>query len=206
LSITLNPFVFATVAPVDRWLERRPRLRAALTRRQVARPSAPDTIGSMSDHAIIVGYGRVGSVIGAALGAQGIPYVVIERNTRVFDRHLVPAGIPAVAGDAAAAGVLASAGLARARLLIIASPDAFYARHVLELALAARPQIRAIVRTHHAQERERLLREGAAHAVMGEHELAFAMSRYSLQEWGVDSESTNAAAAQLRASTNGAAR
>ncbi len=92
LSITLNPFVFATVAPVERWLERHPRLLAAITRRQPVRTAAPDVLASLRDHAIVVGYGRVGSLIGRALGEQGIPFVVIERNTRVFDRHLAPGG------------------------------------------------------------------------------------------------------------------
>jgi hypothetical protein len=37
---------------------------------------------------------------------------------------------------------------------------------------------------------------------MGEHELAIAMSHYSLQEWGVDSDATHAATARLRAATD----
>jgi CPA2 family monovalent cation:H+ antiporter-2 len=64
----------------------------------------------------------------------------------------------------------------------VATPDSFYARRVLELAQIARPGIRAVVRTHHAGERDHLLAQGATHAVMGEHELALAMTRYSLQE------------------------
>ncbi len=90
-------------------------------------------------------------------------------------------------------------------MIVVASPDSFYVRRVLELALAARPGIRAIVRTHHAQERDRLIEAGAAQAVMGEHELAFAMSRYSLQEWGVESDDAHAATARLRTSAGGKA-
>ncbi|MET0293251.1 MAG: YbaL family putative K(+) efflux transporter [Steroidobacteraceae bacterium] len=205
LSITLNPFVFATIAPVERWLERSPRLLRAITRNKEVHVSGPDVLAELSNHAIIVGYGRVGSVIGKALAEQNIPFAVIERNGRVYQRHLSVAGIPAVAGDAAAEGVLASAGIERARLIVVASPDGFYARRVLELAMAANPTVRAVVRTHHVDERDRLLASGATHAVMGEHELAIAMSRYTLQEWGVDAEATREATARLRLSTNGRA-
>jgi len=203
MSITLNPFVFATIAPVERWLDRHPRLHRAITRRQPVRTAEAREIATMQDHVVVVGYGRVGSLIGRALTEQRIPFVVIERNSRVFDRHLFPAGIPAVAGDAAAEGVLASAGIERARMIVVASPDSFYVRRVLELALAARPGIRAIVRTHHAQERDRLLAAGATQAVMGEHELAIAMSRYSLQEWGVEPDLAHAATARLRTALGG---
>jgi CPA2 family monovalent cation:H+ antiporter-2 len=110
-----------------------------------------------------------------------------------------------VAADAAAEGVLASAGIAYARLIVVASPDGYYVRRVLELALEARPGIRAVVRTHHTDERDRLLAQGAAHAVMGEHELAIAMSRYTLEEWGIDPETTHEATARLRLSTDGKA-
>jgi CPA2 family monovalent cation:H+ antiporter-2 len=205
LSITLNPFVFATIAPVARWLEARPRLLRAITRRHVVASSEAPTLSRLRDHAIVVGYGRVGSVIGAALAGQGIPFAVVERNPRVYERHLAAAGIPAVAGDAATPGVLTSVGIAHARMIVIASPDGYYVRRVLELALAARPGIRAIARTHHAEERDRLLTQGAAHVVLGEHELAIAMSRYSLQEWGIDAATMHEATTQLRLSTGGRA-
>ena len=38
------------------------------------------------DHAVIVGYGRVGSVVGKGLKSQGLPIVVIDQ-----DRHRVEA-------------------------------------------------------------------------------------------------------------------
>jgi CPA2 family monovalent cation:H+ antiporter-2 len=205
LSITLNPFVFATIAPVARWIEARPRVLRALTRRQVVEVCEPYALTQLRDHAIIVGYGRVGSVIGTALKQQGIPFAVIERSQRVYERHLAAAGIPAVAADAAAEGVLASAGIAHAKLIVVASPDGYYVRRVLELALEARPGIRAVVRTHHTDERDRLIAQGAAHAVMGEHELAIAMSRYTLEEWGIDPEATHEATTRLRLSTDGKA-
>ncbi|RYG87547.1 sodium:proton antiporter, partial [bacterium] len=135
-----------------------------------------------ADHAILVGYGRVGSVIGESLQAAGVAHAVIERSPRVAEKFLLPRGVPSVVGDASVPGILGEAGIAHARLLVIASPDSYYVRRVLELAREARPDIRAVVRTHHSTEVDRLLAMGATHAVMGEHELALAMTRYSLQE------------------------
>ena len=72
ISITLNPFVFATITPVTRWVRARPGL-AALVERGAARlATLPDNPRSnpLRDHAVIVGYGRVGGVIGATLASE----------------------------------------------------------------------------------------------------------------------------------------
>ena len=53
--------------------------------------------------AIIVGYGRVGSVVGKGLHEQDLPVVVIEQDRRRVE-ELRAQGIPAVYGDATTSG------------------------------------------------------------------------------------------------------
>ena len=55
---------------------------------------------------MIVGYGRVGSVVGHALEAQGLRFVVIETHQRIVDQTCASADIVAIHGDATADGVL----------------------------------------------------------------------------------------------------
>jgi CPA2 family monovalent cation:H+ antiporter-2 len=61
LSIALNPLTFAGVDPLNRWLEAHPRLLRLLERRgaEQHRTAVASTRG-LHDHAILVGYGRVG--------------------------------------------------------------------------------------------------------------------------------------------------
>ena len=91
---------------------------------------------------------------------QGLPIAVIERD------HLMLAsaqlqGVPTIEGDAAAPGVLNSAGLDRARLLVVATPDSFQARRIVEVARARNPTIDVVVRTHKESEFEKLEKLGA---------------------------------------------
>ena len=58
---------------------------------------------------MIVGYGRVGSVVGKGLLEQGLPIVVIEQDRRRVE-ELRAHGISVVYGDATTAGVLEAAG------------------------------------------------------------------------------------------------
>ncbi|HKT72379.1 MAG TPA: YbaL family putative K(+) efflux transporter [Steroidobacteraceae bacterium] len=189
LSITLNSFVFASVAPVQRWIRARPRLLARLER-----GSAPLAVLAMQDearaaardHAVLVGYGRVGGAIGQALAERGLPFVVIEK-----DRQLVEAlrsqGAQAVYGDASVAAVLEAAGIDRARLLVIASPDGYEARRILDLARKTHPLIDTVVRTHSDGELRHFEREGVGAVLMAERELARGMVHYTLKSLGAPS-------------------
>ncbi|MFC4310051.1 YbaL family putative K(+) efflux transporter [Steroidobacter flavus] len=189
LSITLNPFAFATIAPIARWVNERPKLLAFLTRKDGKLASLPpdQQVSRLRDHAVIVGYGRVGSVVGYGLQAQGLEYVVIEMSRRVVDQ-LREDKITAVYGDATAHGVLDLAQIEHARLLVIASPDGFHARRILELARAKNPKIAVVVRTHSSSELKYLIRQGVDRAVMGELELALEMTDYALRSLGVSEE------------------
>ena len=137
LSITLNPFAFATIQPIARWVNERPGLLAFLTRKDGKLATLPPggKVSHLRNHAVIVGYGRVGSVVGHGLTAQGLEYVVVEMSRRVVDQ-LRDDKITAIYGDATAHGVLELAQIQHARLLVIASPDGFHARRILELARA----------------------------------------------------------------------
>jgi CPA2 family monovalent cation:H+ antiporter-2 len=185
LSITLNPFVFATITPVTRWVRARPALSAWVERGASRLATLPEHSRSsaLRDHAIIVGFGRVGSTIGKVLADAGIPYGVIERDLRLVET-LRAGGVRAIYGDAAAAGVMERVGIERAKLLIIASPDSYAARRVLELARKANPRIDTVVRTHEHHDLEHFARQNVGHVMMAERELALAMADYALLSLG----------------------
>lgn len=201
LSITLNPLAFSTVEPLTRWLERQPRFFAGSQRIRPL-PAGADA-AHLRNHAVIVGYGRVGSVVGQALAAQGLDFVVVETNQRLVEQ-LRTQNITAIHGNAAAAGVLEAAQVEHARLLIIATPDGFHARRILELARASNAGISVIVRTHSVSELAYLIRQGVDRAVMGELELALEMTDYALRSLGVPEERCKLVVQWLR--TEGIAR
>ena len=133
---------------------------------------------------MIVGFGRVGEAIGLALDAWDLPYVVIEREHRRV-RELRGRGIHVVHGDATAPGVLASAEIGRARLLIAAIAHGLEARRVLEMARQANPSIDTVVRTHSEAELADLETAGVGLAVFAERELALGMMVYALRSMGL---------------------
>jgi CPA2 family monovalent cation:H+ antiporter-2 len=199
LSITLNPFAFSTVEPLTRWFNDRPHLLRFMTRgrKRIDPLPAGAQTAHLRQHAVIVGYGRVGSVVGKALTAQGLEFVVVEMNHRLVEQ-LRSQDISAVYGNATAHGVLEAARIDQARLLVIASPDGFHARRILQLARAKNRDIAVIVRTHSASELAYLIRQGVDRAVMGELELALEMTDYALRSLGVSEERSKMVTQWLR--------
>ncbi len=134
----------------------------------------------LTGHVLLVGYGRVGQRIGEALIQRGVPIVVAEHNREVVEA-LRRRGIAAVSGDASEPAVLIQAHVARAQMLVIAVPDTFRARKMMEIARTLRPGIEIVARAHSDEEAALLREEQAGPVFMGEHELALGMTRHILE-------------------------
>ncbi len=143
-AILLTPVSQRVAARAARWLEAAPRYRSWEEHRAAPPLPAPER---MSQHAVVIGHGRVGRVVCAALRHHGLPHVVVEAE-RALAEHLRAEGTPVVWGDATRPEVLAAACPATARLLILCVPDAVAERDVLALARAANPQIAVAARAH----------------------------------------------------------
>jgi CPA2 family monovalent cation:H+ antiporter-2 len=199
ISITLNPAIFAAVEPIDRWLRGHPWLLDVLERPPGTLVELPPGIdeAALRDHVVLIGYGRVGGTIGEALARHGIPHVVVEREHVVVER-LRKRGVPAVYGDAARPAILEHVHLETARMLIIAAPDPYHARRIIEVARKANPGIDTVVRTHSDAERAYLERLGVGRVVMGERELAFGIAHYALLRFGRSDDEADATIDAIR--------
>ncbi|AZO80294.1 MULTISPECIES: YbaL family putative K(+) efflux transporter [unclassified Bosea (in: a-proteobacteria)] len=129
---------------------------------------------ALTDHIVVVGYGRVGSLLGAGLAAMGEKLLVIEDQ----DDGVAAArrdGAEVLVGNAADPEVLAAAGLAQAKRLFVAIPGSFEAGQVCEQARKQNPGLPIIARAHSVAEVEHLRECGASRTIMGEAEIARAM-------------------------------
>ena len=179
LSIIINPLIFAGIERLKPWLDSRAAAMAEATSAVAANPTAEpsETLGglpaktSLRDHTILVGYGRVGSLVGKALEQADLPFLVIEDADKPL-AVLRSEGIETISGNGANADVFAAANVAAARRLIVAIPNAFEAGQVIQRAKAANPAVAVIARAHSDAEVEHLTGLGADTVIMGEREIA----------------------------------
>ena len=183
ISISINHLVFQALEPLQAWIRARSKLAQALERSEDPLAELPSSVESehLAGHLVLVGYGRVGRRIGEALAGQGMRVVVAEQNRELVEA-LRSSGIHAVAGDASDPAVLIQAHIARARMLVIASPDTLRALRMIETARALNPRIETLVRTHSEEEAALLRKEDVGAVFLGEHELARSMTRHVLEK------------------------
>ncbi|OCC03454.1 sodium:proton antiporter [Labrys sp. WJW] len=130
----------------------------------------------LSQHAILVGHGRVGSRVAKALHEAGIPLVAIEESQNEVEK-LKAAGIEVYSGPAGDYETLELQNLAGAKWLVVAIPDAFEAGHLVEQARKLNPSIRILARAHSEEAVDYLKGLGADVILMGEEEIARGMIR-----------------------------
>ena len=174
ISILVNPLLFAVL---DIYAARREKAlaeAAADAQEEEAPMREPIRPTSLKHHVVLVGHGRVGSFISAALSERSVPLFVIEDDEEGVAalRH---EGIEALEGKAADPAVIQAANLPEARCLLVAIPDAFEGGQVVQQAHAINPRLPIIARAHSEEEIDYLRRHGATLVVMGEHEIAKAM-------------------------------
>ena len=169
LSIMLNPLVFAGVD----WLIARLERRKAPSPSRVA-PAKAIPVTQLKDHTILVGYGRVGNIIGNDLKQKELPFLVIEVSEGAVSK-LKESGIEALAGNAAQPEILKAAGLPESRNVVVAIPEAFEAGQIVQKARASNADVRIIARAHSDAEVEHLKGLGADMVIMGEREIARGM-------------------------------
>lgn len=183
ISIALNPLVFQAIEPAQAWIRRRSRFARKLERPADPLAELPTSVSSdyLTGHVLLVGYGRVGRRIAAALRARGLRLVVADENRERVEQ-LRAQGLHAVAGDASEPAVLIQAHVARARLLVIAVPDTFHVRRMIETARALNPAIQVILRSHSEEEAALLQQDSAVDVLLGEETLAAAMVGHVLEK------------------------
>ncbi len=167
ISIMLNPLIFNAL---NKLLARRDA--AGKAAEPVAAPQVP---AGIAGHALVVGYGRVGSELAKLLVKRGIDLVVVEEDPdRVAQAR--KDGLLAVRGNANSPAVLDDAHAHQAALAIVAVPQALEAAEVVTHLKKLSPTITVLARAHSEQGVALMLERGADAAVLAERELAYSLT------------------------------
>lgn len=152
LSIALNPILLYAVRVCYEFVDSKPRLSALFNLRD-------DDLGhlrtgekrSLKDLVILVGVGRVGSIIAKDIQMGNVDLVIVDQNREKIE-NLRLAGNHAICGNAAQKEVLNEAAIEKALAILVTVPDPFEARSIVEMARTLKPEIRVIVKAQNDAE------------------------------------------------------
>ncbi|MEX2049925.1 MAG: cation:proton antiporter, partial [Steroidobacteraceae bacterium] len=171
ISIIINPFAFGLTRRIEPLIELRVRKFRGGGGAAAPPGSSP---ADLRGHSVLVGYGRVGSLVASALQRMGARFVVVESDA---DRvgELRERGYTLIEGNAASREIIRAAGLETAERLVIAIPNAFEAGRIAKHARSVNPGIVIVARAHSDAEIRHLEELGANTVIMGERQIAIEM-------------------------------
>jgi CPA2 family monovalent cation:H+ antiporter-2 len=186
ISIMLNPLIYRSSGPLERFLEQHPRLWRLMNRKAAAEQESQVDPGHAPDaayHSVIVGYGPIGQLVYRILQQRGIASTVIEMN---IDTHkkLRGEGRSAVYGDANRRDVLEQAGVGRATSLILSASGMAGAVEAVRAAREINPDILVVARADYVHQTKLLRNAGASEVFSGEGEVAMAIADSILRKLG----------------------
>jgi monovalent cation:H+ antiporter-2, CPA2 family len=144
----------------------------------------PQQDGPAQSKAIIIGYGRVGQLVGEMLQAHELAFLAIDRDAARV-RNLRQAGIEIYWGNASRADFLARCGLASASALIITVDSPQQSEEIVAAARSLRNDLTIVARARDAQHATLLYRLGVTDAVPETIEASLQLSEAVLVDMGV---------------------
>ncbi|MGH8197051.1 MAG: YbaL family putative K(+) efflux transporter [Steroidobacteraceae bacterium] len=171
ISIIVNPFAFALTRRIEPLIESR--VRKFRGGGGAAAPPGGFS-ADLRGHSVLVGYGRVGSLVASALQRMGARFVVVESDANRVG-ELRERGYMLIEGNAASTEIIRAARLETAERLVIAIPNAFEAGRIAKHARSVNPGIVIVARAHSDAEIHHLEELGANTVIMGERQIAIEM-------------------------------
>jgi CPA2 family monovalent cation:H+ antiporter-2 len=172
------------------------RLNAVLEGHVAIIPAQEGRTRRIGRKAVVAGYGNVGKTVVDALRGR-FEVVVIDEDARVL-RGLEGENIRVLNGDASNPAIIDEMGLDDCRVLVVAIPDPFAARRLVERARMMYPDLDVISRAVSEEEASKLRVAGAFDAIVPEREVALELVRHSLHRFGVDQRQALAVVQRMR--------
>ncbi|GJL93315.1 monovalent cation:proton antiporter-2 (CPA2) family protein [Hyphococcus sp.] len=137
------------------------------------------------DHAIIVGFGRVGQIVSQVLRNSGVDIIAIDRNPGHI-RNAERFGFTVYFGDGARLDILESAGAADAKAIILCMDDTQAVNHATQMLRERFPNVMIVVCAHDRMHEIELRPLGPDVIVRETLESSITMARETLSRLGFE--------------------
>lgn len=155
------------------------------------------TFEVLENHVIICGHGRVGREVRNLMDIAGATYAVVDFNRKVID-DLAKSSKVGLYGDPTDPDVLKSAGIQKAKILVVAVPDSFTQKMIIKTALHLNQKLVVLCRSHIDEDKYELVNLGVNAIVIPEFEAGLRIGKQVLEFMGYDEKETFEMTRKLR--------
>jgi CPA2 family monovalent cation:H+ antiporter-2 len=180
LAVTLGLFALPALARLGEWINpgRRPQDDEAEFAHLA--PEAEIAAGQV----VIVGYGRVGALIGEMLSRHGIPFVAVDNSAKLVAEKR-DQRVDIYWGNCMRREFLVRLGVAQARALVVTVENAHAAQEIVRLAHQERADMTIVARARDAWHATHLYELGASDAIPETIEASLQLAETVLVDLGV---------------------
>ena len=150
-----------------------------------------------SNHVVICGLGRVGSLVAQEMREYNVPFVVVDLDPRTLDEWRA-SGYPTVLGSSDREEVLRAARVPQAKLLVVTTGDPVSVELTAHQALQLQPKLDIVARVRARSEGEHLQKMGVQEVVWPEMEAGLEVLRHSLKSYQVPDSLVDRVVYELR--------
>jgi CPA2 family monovalent cation:H+ antiporter-2 len=179
LVVSVTMLLIPAMSALGDWLTSKLSIKTALPPDMLAEPSPQSEV-----RAIVVGYGRVGTLVGSMLEEHSVPYVGIETDPEVVAKAR-RAGKPLYYGDATRPELLRKCGIDKAFAIVVTMDSPSKVDQVVRTVRAEREDIKIIARARDENHAMELYRAGVTEAVPETSEASLQLSEAVLVEVGI---------------------
>jgi monovalent cation:proton antiporter-2 (CPA2) family protein len=174
ISMLMTPFIYAA---------------AELAGGRMRKPAKPDFDVPPDDHpeVVIVGFGRVGQVVGRMLNVVGTTYTALESDSSQVDivrRY----GVMVYYGDASRLDLLRAAGAEHAKVFVLAISNLEESTKIAEAVIRNFPHLTIVARARNRRHAHKLMDLGIKHIFRETLRSSLAMSEQVLTNLGQSEE------------------
>ena len=145
-----------------------------------------DLPSDLADHVIVVGYGRVGQLIGSVLDSQKVPHVGLDIDASLV-ANFRKKGAGVFYGDASQPDMLRKFAAERAAALVVTMDSPHAAELVVEAARRQWPDLTIYARARDVGHAKRLIAHGANHVIPETTEASLKLGEMVLMGAGIPS-------------------
>ena len=176
LSLLVTPVVARLAHRFGRWMD----AESLEHQREAQESMLPRATG----HVVVIGFGRVGRMLGEVLQEQGVPYMAVEHDGDRAAR-LREQGFPVYYGNAARTELLRKLKLDEASSLVVTMDSPSAARRVVQAAREQAPHLKIFARSHDEAHARELEAAGATRVVPEMLEAGLLLTSHALGSQGL---------------------
>jgi len=143
-----------------------------------------DLPSDLDGHVIVVGYGRVGQMLGSVLDSQSVPHIGLDVDANLVARFRT-AGASIFFGEASRAEMLRKVGIEHAAALVVTMDSPWAAEQVVASARRHWPELPIYARARDRAHAVSLIDRGASHVIPETVEASLQMGEMVLMGVGV---------------------